>query len=370
MNVPLPYQARLEALRRKMVQAEVPALLVLRPENRRYLSGYTAADPQQDESAGALFITPRRQYVLTDHRYQVQAAREARGYEVRLFKAGPAQSVARLARRHRIARLGYEDDHLSVKEYRALARALKGVSLKSASGLVEELRQCKDPGEVRRITRALRITEAALARTLRFLRPGRTEMEVAHFLEEAMIELGAEGPAFESIVASGPNAALPHAVPSRRRIREGETIIFDCGARYKGYGADLSRTIVLGRPRPWIKPVYALVRQAQLTAIRGLRPGLRTDQADALARKVIEAAGFGPHFGHALGHGVGLATHEPPSLSRTNPTRLAPGAVVTVEPGVYLEGRGGVRLEEMVLIRSDGVRVLNRDRTFYPWLAA
>jgi len=190
---------------------------------------------------------------------------------------------------------------------------------------------------------------------------------VADYLEKNMLQLGAEGPAFPSIVASGPNAALPHAVPTKKRIRTGETVVIDCGAKYQGYCADLSRTIVLGGARPWIRKIYRLVRQAQIAAIRGLRPGLGSDQADALAREIIETGGFGPQFGHALGHGVGLATHEAPSLSKFRPAPLQPGMIVTVEPGIYLEGRGGVRLEEMVLITEKDARLLNRDKHFYDW---
>ena len=217
------------------------------------------------------------------------------------------------------------------------------------------------------MTKALRITEAAFAETAAFIKPGKTEIELSRFFYDAVLRHGGEGLAFDTIAASGPNAALPHAEPTNRRIKTGETVIIDCGAKYKGYSADMTRTIILGKPKPWIKEIYSTVRQAQLLALKGLRPGMRTDAADALARDYIEKSGYGPKFGHSLGHGVGLATHEAPRLSRLRPTELEPGMVVTVEPGIYLEGRGGVRLENMALITPKGVRVLNRDQTFYPW---
>lgn len=359
------YGERLRRLRGEMVRTGLSALLISRPENRRYMSGFEAADEQLDESSGRLFITLRRAYLLTDSRYEIQARREATAYEVEIYRVSPIQTLAALARRHRVTRMGFEEDHLTVAFHKEMRRVLKGVGLASAAGLVERLRQIKDASEVRLMERALRITEEALAKTFDFLVPGRSELEVARFLEEAMTGLGADGVAFKTIVASGPNAAMPHAVPTNRRIKASETVIFDCGAMVQGYRADITRTIILGRPRPWMKAVYRTVRQAQLKALEGIRPGLHTDQADALAREIIEEAGYGPQFGHALGHGVGLAIHEAPAVSRMRPVALEPGMVITVEPGVYVEGRGGVRLEEMVLLTEDGLRLLNRDRTFY-----
>jgi len=350
------------------LEAQLPALLVSRPENRNYLSGFTAEDPQLDESSGCLLITQRRQFLLTDFRYAVQARKEAVDFQIEVYRQGQAQAVGRLVKRFRLRRLGFEESHLTVHAHRLLVKEIgQKTEMIAEPGLVEKMRAIKDPGEIRLITQALRITEKSLHQTIAFIQPGRTELEVADYLEKNMLQLGAEGPAFPSIVASGPNAALPHAVPTKKRIRTGETVVIDCGAKYQGYCADLSRTIVLGGARPWIRKIYRLVRQAQIAAIRGLRPGLGSDQADALAREIIETGGFGPQFGHALGHGVGLATHEAPSLSKFRPAPLQPGMIVTVEPGIYLEGRGGVRLEEMVLITEKDARLLNRDKHFYDW---
>lgn len=367
MNIPEPYAGRLNALRKEMKANNLSAMLVMRPENRRYLSGYTASDPQLDESSGCLFITLRRQYLLTDFRYEIQAGQEAKGWDIVIYTTGQASAVGRLAKKGKVDRLAFEDDFLTVKLHGYLKEENKDLEMVPSPELVRNLRAVKDESEIRLMTKALRITEKAFARTMEFLKPGLTELEIVRYLQDRFAEYGSEGPAFDSIVASGPNAALPHAVPSKRKIKEGETIIFDIGAKYQGYGADMSRTVVLGKPSPWIVKIYNLVREAQLAAIKGMKPGLLTSDADALARCVIEEGGYGPNFGHSLGHGVGLVTHEAPSLSRFRPVELEPGMIVTVEPGIYLEGRGGVRLEEMVLITDAGVKVLNRDKTFYLW---
>lgn len=367
MKLPEPYADRVFALRKEIKKAGLSAVILSRPENRRYLSGYGAADSQLDESSGLVLITSRQTYVLTDFRYKIQAEREARGFTIMIYEGGPAESVGRLANRLSLTRIGYEEDFLTIKNHRLQKKQLQGVGFISAAGMVEKQRIIKSSAEIKLITRSLRLTEKALGLTLEMLRPGVSEIETARFLTRTMMDLGAEDVAFPAIVASGPNAALPHAEPGGRKIKEGETIVIDCGAKLKGYCSDMTRTLVLGRPKPWIKTVYGLVRQAQLTAVKNIKPGMGADQADGLARRIIAQAGYGPNFGHSLGHGVGLATHESPSLSRLRPVRLQPGMVVTIEPGIYIEGRGGVRLEEMAVITPEGCRILNRDKHFYQW---
>ena len=356
---------RLKRLRSAMRKARLSALWITCPENRHYLSGYTASDPQLNESSGSLLITLRNQYLLTDSRYEIQATREAKDYQIIRYQSDVIGTLGSLIRKSRTARLGFEGDRVTVTVYNKMAELLKGVETISVTGMVESLRLIKDLTEIRKMVRALRITETALEKTVQFMKPGLTEKEVAHNLEENMTALGAEGLAFETIVASGPNAALPHAVPSNRRIRESETIVIDCGATYSGYRADLTRTILLGTPKRWIKEIYQIVQKAQQNALKTIRPGITSAQADTSARKIIEEAGYGSNFGHALGHGVGLATHEAPSLSQTRPVELKEGMVVTVEPGIYIAGRGGVRLEEMVLLKKNGCKLLNKNRTFY-----
>lgn len=366
MVVPEPYRARLSALRKELADRELGGLFVSRPESRRYLSGYTPQDPQLDESSGYLFITPRRQYLLTDSRYKIQAEREALGFEVEIYQYKMADTLADLVKQNGLSQVGFEEAYLTVAAHRVISAEIK-CEFSPLTGVVEKLRVCKDENEIQAIVEALDITEKALERTRAYLSPGKTELEVADFFEASVKELGADGPAFETIVASGPNAAEPHAVPSKKEIRKGETIIIDCGTILNGYRSDMTRTFVLGAPENWIREIYRTVRQAQLAAVDILGPGLMTDRADTAARSIIETAGYGPYFGHGLGHGVGLAAHELPHLSRFRATALKPGMVVTVEPGIYLEGRGGVRLEDMAVITDDGVRILNQDRSFYDW---
>lgn len=356
---------RLIRLRAAMAERGLDGLIVLGQENRHWLSGYTAADPQFNESAGLLLITTRRAALFTDGRYGIWAAREARGYEVIIHQAGAAEGLAPVIASEEAVRLGFEEERLSVAAFEGLRKALKGTELIPASGLVEGLREIKDQLEMRRIVKALRITEQALGRIMAWMKPGLTELETARRLEEIMVELGAEGPAFESIVASGPNAAEPHAAPGPRRFGPGDPVVVDCGARYKGYCSDITRTIIMGQPEPWLAKIYRTVREAQILAIKEIGPGVSSRAVDQAARAHIEAAGYGPYFNHSLGHGVGLATHEAPTLSRLKDTSLKPGMVVTVEPGIYIKGRGGVRLEQMVKVTQRGARVLNKDQTFY-----
>jgi Xaa-Pro aminopeptidase len=239
------------------------------------------------------------------------------------------------------------------------------ISLLPSYQLVEGLRAQKDRWEIAVIRRSLSITEEVFRQISKRLRPGQTEKEIAWQLKYWIHQNGGDDQAFEPIVASGPNAALPHAEPSDREIQKGEPILFDFGSKWNGYCSDLSRTVFLGRPTDRFKEVYLLVRQAQVQAEKGIRAGMTTTAADALARSVIEKGGYGKYFKHSLGHGVGLATHELPSLSPAKADLLKPGMVVTIEPGIYLPGWGGVRLENMAVIQEKGAKVLNKDMSFY-----
>jgi len=232
------------------------------------------------------------------------------------------------------------------------------------SGIIEKLRTRKTPEEIEKIHQAVLLNEQVFQEAYKSLRPGQTEKEIALKIETSMRRLGAEEPAFPAIVASGPNAALPHAVPTDRRIKEGETIIIDMGLKLDGYCSDMTRTVVLGKPAAKILEIIRLVRQAQLAAVKTLKAGILAKDADRAARKIISEAGYGKSFGHGLGHGVGLAVHETPSLNKRRRNKLQPGMVVTVEPGIYLPGWGGVRLENMVIIEDGGCTLLNRDTTF------
>jgi len=355
---------RLAGLRDKLARKKLKALLVSGPESRRYLSGFKAADGGLTESSGHLLVTGERAFLLTDFRYGQEAAEEAPGCEVKVYRDGLPKLLAELLAGEGLDQVGLESEYLTYAAVSRLRKALKGIRLVPTSGLVEGLRLIKDETEIGLIEAALAIIEAVVDEVIGRLEEGLSESQAAWWIVEGLRARGAE-PAFEPIVASGPEAAKPHARPGGRLLGREETILIDAGARLEGYCSDITRTVWLGRPSDRFREVYAAVRQAQLAALAGLKPGLKTDEADGLARRVIEAAGFGELFGHSLGHGVGLAVHEGPNLSPLRSVPLRPGMIHTVEPGVYLPGWGGVRLEVMAAITPESCRILGGLDRFY-----
>lgn len=366
--IPEPYRARVETLLKRLKEKKLAGLLITQPENRRYLSGFRPGDPQLNESSGFLILGERLAVIGTDPRFEEEAAKQAKGYSPFIYHKGLEKSWPEISRALKsLKKIGFESSAISYSTYRRFLKLIRSLGnvFVPTDQLVEEIRARKDSTEVKALVRSLSITEAVFQEILGRLRPGQTEREVAWTLKELIHKMGGEGVAFEPIVASGPNAALPHAEPTDREIRKGEPILFDFGSKWKGYCSDLSRTVVLGKPSDRFKEVYRLVRKAQETAEKGLKAGLSAAEGDGLARSVIETGGYGNKFKHSLGHGVGLATHELPSLSPVKKDLLLAGMVVTVEPGIYLPGWGGVRLENMVLIREKAARVLNKDESFY-----
>jgi len=358
-----PFEHIKTAIRRKGADA----LLVTQPENRRYLSGYKATDLAITESSGVLLIPGQGDpYLLTDSRYQLQAEREAWGFGVVLVRGSMLMALEKLLKRLDTRKLIFESHYLLHATFRKLAEIGQkhAIELIPAEGMVEKLRIIKSPEEIEKIRQAVRLNEAVFQEVLVNVVPGKTEREIALAIETAMMLKGAEEPAFPTIVAAGPNGALPHAVPSDRAIQEGETVIIDMGLKLDGYCADMTRTLILGSPDRQTLEIMRLVRRAQEAAFKTIRGGILARDADRAARKEIAAAGYGKYFGHGLGHGVGLAVHEAPSLNRTRRNKLKPGMVVTVEPGIYLPGWGGVRLENMVVVEEKGCLVLNQDITF------
>ncbi len=360
---------RLAALRELFPTQELDALLVSGPENRRYLSGFTANDPDW----GVLLITIRANVLLTDFRYQIWAQQEARDFEVLIYKVDLGDTLAGLLKDLKVGRLGFEAAHLTYWQYQRLTTKVADAGLtvnwQPTEGLVEGLRQRKTPAELAVMRRALALTETVMRQVEGELAPGLTERQVAWEIEKRLRQGGAEGLAFPPIVAAGPNSARPHHHPGDYRLEKGEPIIIDMGARVDGYCADMTRTFILGSPDEEFRKIYSLVRQAQIKAETELKAGMDSLVGDALAREVIAAAGYGEAFGHSLGHGVGLAVHEIPSLSSVEARKveLPDGCVVTVEPGIYLTGWGGVRLEDMVRLSQDGAEVLNAPGYFYEW---
>lgn len=345
---------RLAALRAALTESGFDAMLVTSLPNIRYLTGFSG-------SAALLVVaTEGRPVLLTDFRYQVQVVDEvAEHAAVRIeptsLWAGLPDTLAGLGHPPRIT---FESSHLLVTDFERLPELAGEGAWRGSVGIVEALRERKDPGELQLIREAVRIAESALARTLADVRVGLTERQVAGVLEHHLRDLGSDATPFETIVASGERAALPHARASTRVLRAGEFLLIDFGASYGGYCSDITRTVALQSVNPEMQHVHDVVREATLSASAGVRAGMRGRDADAIARGYIEGRGYGELFGHSLGHGIGLEVHEGPRLARTADAPLPPGAVVTIEPGIYRPGWGGVRIEDDVFLAEDGPQVL------------
>ena len=364
------HRSRIASVRQKLADLELDALMVSIQENRYYLSGYTGEDSQFDESAGVLFVSDSHLVLATDSRFDLQARTEATGFEVVCYRKGLEKELPTITANLGVRRLGFESVRLSHKNHAAYEKALKDASppveLVPTENLVEDLRKTKSDEEIRATVEALRLAEKAFFRVVATIRPGMTEKQVAWDLEKAMRESGAQGLSFPSIVASGPNSALPHAIPSDRRIVEGEPLLIDWGARLNEYCSDTTRTLVLGKPKDPFRKVFDTVVEARDRAIAAIREGASGTEVDRVARDFIDKNGFGDKFGHGLGHGTGLAVHEAPRLSPIKDDCLEAGMIVTVEPGIYLPEWGGVRMENQVVVTPDGARVLNDPAPFDP----
>ena len=358
------YLQRMKRARGILAGRGLDALLVTSPENRRYLSGFTAEDVGISESAGALLIFRKEAILLTDGRYEVQARDEAPDWRLVIYRRGLANALKNLMHDRSIHSLAYEPDFLSCRRFDAIRKALPETEFVSLEGRIETMRSIKSSSEVESLKKAISAAEKVLGGIWRDIGPGMTEKEIAWSIIKGLWQ-HAEGPSFSPIVASGPNAALPHAVPTDRPIQEGEPILIDMGARLGGYCSDMTRTIFLGEPKSPFREVYAIVRKAQIAAQNILKAGLTGKQMDQVARDVIKDAGYGPRFVHSLGHGVGLAVHEAPILSQRSRKKLRPGMVVTIEPGIYLPNQGGIRLENMALVKADGATILSKNEWFY-----
>ena len=348
---------RLGKLRQKLAERETQAILISQPENRYYLSGFDGSD-------GILLITPKNKILATDFRYIEQARRQSPGYGLLKIDGNMESWLPGLIDRLNLRSLGFEAGHITFTEYHRIKDILDEAELQlklvPIDGLVESLRAIKEPHEIEIITKAAAIADAAFEYIADTIHPGTTEKELAWEIEKFLRETGSEQIPFDVIVASGPNSALPHAKPSRRAIKSGEPVLIDIGAKLKGYGSDLSRTICLGNPDDTFKKIYETVLGAQLKAIAETTAGMSGDQADAIARGAIKQAGFGDSFGHGLGHGLGLASHEQPRLGPDSQDELLDGMVFTIEPGIYLVGWGGVRIEDNMVMENGKIRVISQ----------
>ena len=349
---------RLQRLRDALREKELDAVLVSSPENRRYLSGFTG-------SAGYLLVSHSEAALATDFRYVEQAGQQAPQFRVERI-ASKQDWLPELASKLGAKRIGFESHHMTVGDHSAFQKALgeaggsDGPALIELSDTVDMMRAAKDGEEMALLSRAIDITDQAFEAVAPTIEAGVAEREVAWELEKAMRERGAEGLAFDIIVGAGPNGALPHHLAGDKVIGRGEPVVIDMGARYRGYCADLSRTIVVGQPDEMFRRVYDMVLGAQIAAEERVRPGMTGAEVDAIARDILAEAGYGDNFGHSLGHGVGLAVHELPRVGPNATDRLEDGMVFTIEPGVYLSDWGGVRIEDIVVLENGRARVISK----------
>jgi Xaa-Pro aminopeptidase len=347
---------RIIRIRECLVEKELDGIFISQAENRYYMSGFNG-------SAGYLLVNQRDAVLATDFRYTEQARLQAPDYRIFQITGNLSEWFPRLLAEFNMSRLGFEATDVTFTMYRQLGEALSKtesrLQLVSTEGLVESLRAIKEPGEIELISKAARISDEAFENISKRIRTGMTEKEIAWAIERFMREHDSQVLPFEVIVASGANAALPHHKPSERQISPGEPIVIDIGARVDGYCSDLTRTICVGQPEDKFKKIYDIVLGSQLAAIALIKDGMNGNESDSFARTVIKEAGYGDSFGHALGHGVGLAPHEQPRLGPNSTDLLKSGMVFSIEPGIYLVGWGGVRIEDLALMENGKVRLLS-----------
>lgn len=343
---------------------EVDAIFISQPGNRYYLSGF-------DGSTGYLLITAKDAILATDFRYYEQVKQQAPLFTLFEVKGHTDEWFPRLLEGHNIHRMGFESPNVTFAFYKELTDIVNkktlDLQLIPLENTVEKLRGVKEPEEIEYIQRAAKLGDIAFDSVTTRLKPGITELQLAWELEKTMREAGSQSMPFGIIIASGPNAALPHHQPCDRPIGNGESVVIDMGAKFKNYGSDLTRTICLGKPDDTFRKIYDIVLHAQEAAINGIQAGMNGIQADDLARSIINAAGYGDMFGHGLGHGVGLATHDPaPRLSPLASTEaLTDGMVFSIEPGIYLPEWGGVRIEDLAVMENGKVKLLSHARKWH-----
>lgn len=343
---------RVDGLVAQLKEQGLDGVLISAPENRRYLSGFSG-------SAGFLFITKSGAVLATDSRYTEQATNQSPDFDVRQTKGGWGWFIDEL-KSQRVKKVGFESQDMTVSSYNDLINAIKsdfslgGISMIPAPGLAESQRIIKDNEELAALQLAINAADKAMDLVAPNIAPGMTEREIAWKMETAMRDAGADAISFETIVAAGLNGAMAHHQPTDYIVKRGDPIVIDMGAKVGGYCSDLSRSIAVEEPDEMFKKIYDIVLGSQLTAINTVRVGMTGEEADDLSRDVIVQAGYGDNFGHSLGHGVGLEIHENPRVGPLSPDILDLNTVFTVEPGIYLSGWGGIRIEDIVILREDG----------------
>lgn len=363
----MDYQQRIAKIQEKLKRKKIDALLVGKPENRRYLSGYRGGDHGIGESSGMLLVPARgKVHLLTDFRFKLQAEQDVPWAEVVIYPKGLLKLLGPLLGDLQITSLAFESDYTlhSFADKMMTALAKQGIKSVPTDGLVEAMRVIKDEEEIDLIRQAVRLNEEVFIDVYRTLSDYPTEIDVALAIETGMRRKGAEAPSFSTIVASGKNGALPHAVPGSSPVEKDASLTIDMGLILNGYCSDMTRNLVPGTADEKYRQLHQLVRSAHLAGVATIRAGVKCCDADRAARKIIADAGYGDYFGHSLGHGVGLAVHEEPRLSGRSSKKLQAGMIVTVEPGIYIPDWGGIRLENMYVVREEGCENLNSDTTW------
>ncbi len=341
---------KLQKLRETFKKNNIDGMLLTSKHNRRYMTNFTG-------SSGVALITEDQAILITDFRYTEQAAEQAKEFEIIQHKGPIQQEVADQVEKLGIKNLGFEKDYMTYSQYDLYRSTLK-TELVAIAGVVEKLRLIKTPDEIKIIRDAADIADAAFKHILDYIKPGVTELDVSNELEFFMRRSGAASSSFDIIVASGYRSALPHGVASEKVIEKGDFVTLDFGAYYKGYCSDMTRTVSVGEPSDKLKEIYDIVLESQLRCMDQIKPGMTGKEADAIARDYITEKGYGEYFGHSLGHGIGLEVHEGPGLSKNSDVVFEPGMIVTVEPGIYLQGIGGVRIEDDTIITEDSNETL------------
>ncbi|EES39989.1 Creatinase [Staphylococcus caprae M23864:W1] len=342
---------KLEQVHEILNHKRLDAMIVLSDFNRRYLSGFTG-------TSGGLIITHNKNYLVTDFRYIEQATKQAPEFEIINRQNGLITEIKHILEQAQLSNIGFEGHHISYDTYVELNKGM--ITLISISDSIDKIREVKKEEEIKLIQKAAEIVDKTYDYILTVVKVGMSEREIKALLESKMLELGADGPSFDTIVASGYRGALPHGVASDKLIEKGDMITLDFGAYYRGYCSDITRTFAVGEPDPKMKEIYNIVLSSQIKAINEIRPGMTVQEADALSRDYIDAHGFGQEFGHSLGHGIGLDIHEGPLLSKNSTGELQVNNCVTIEPGIYVDGLGGVRIEDDILITENGCDVFTK----------
>ncbi|MBU1355996.1 MAG: Xaa-Pro peptidase family protein [Candidatus Edwardsbacteria bacterium] len=344
---------RIDNIKKALRLKKLDAMLFTNLLNIRYLAGYSG-------SSGMLLVNPRGADFLTDFRYKEQSAKEVKNARTTIIVNSLLEELSRLPAFVKAKKIGIEEQNLSYAQFLQLQKLGPKKKFIPVSGMAENLRQVKTSDEIQKIARAAQIADLAFAKIIKFIKPGLTEKTIAAQLDHTLKMLGSTNPSFDSIVGSGPNGALPHAQPGERKVRKGDFIVLDFGAIFQGYHSDMTRTVCLGKPSEKHLKIYDIVTKAQAAGLKAVKAGVKGREADLAARKIINDAGYGKYYGHGLGHGVGLAVHEAPGVGMKSENPLPENSIVTVEPGIYLPGWGGVRIEDLVVVAKGGCRILSR----------